>query len=206
LLAGVFIWDGLSTLRDPQPHVTAARPVLEQVDRVAPVTEEIGAATLVRAHALVKVAAGSLLAFGVAPRLCATALAAGVLPSTLAHHRFWDEPTPERRRTQQLEFVKSLGQLGGLLLASADTEGKPSLAWRARRRRAKATRRATARLTEAVDHVGHSGERVLHAATHGGHQLADQLEDVRADLVKAGQRGRRRTTRRVEEIARREPN
>ena len=34
---------------------------------------------------------------------------------------------------QRLQFAKNTSILGGLLLAGVDTEGKPGLAWRARR-------------------------------------------------------------------------
>jgi hypothetical protein len=32
-----------------------------------------------------------------------------------------------------MHFLKNLGLLGGLLLAAADTEGRPSIGWRAER-------------------------------------------------------------------------
>jgi hypothetical protein len=36
-----------------------------------------------------------------------------------------------------MHFLKNLGLLGGLILAAFDTEGKPSVSWRARRRAAR---------------------------------------------------------------------
>ena len=58
---------------------------------------------------------------------------------------------PAARKRQTLQFQKNLGLLGGVLLASVDTAGKPGLAWRARnaariaqreaRKNAKAARR-----------------------------------------------------------------
>jgi uncharacterized membrane protein YphA (DoxX/SURF4 family) len=177
LLAGYFIWDGVSALRDPKPHETAARPVLEQLDRVAPVTEEVGEATLVRAHAWVKIGAGSLLACGVAPRLCAAALAAGVIPTTLAHHRFWEQQAPDRRSREQTEFVKDLALLGGLLVTSADTAGKPSLAWRMRRgRRSRTAGHSAAALTDALDRAGNAADRAGHAASHAADRAGHAAE------------------------------
>jgi len=71
-----------------------------------------------------------LLALGKAPRLAASALAATLVPTTLPR------TGSGRRRPGAAcpapgHFVKNLGLLGGLMLAAADTEGKPSLAWRA---------------------------------------------------------------------------
>ncbi|HEX4357083.1 MAG TPA: DoxX family membrane protein [Pseudonocardia sp.] len=144
LLAGIFITGGIAQLRDPEAHAKAAHPVLDQVAGLVPVEQPPSNLTLVRVDAGVKVGAGVLLALGKAPRLSAAALAASLIPTTLAGHRFWEEEDPELRSQHQIHFVKNLGLLGGLMLAAADTEGKPSLAWRARR--AGRTSAATAEL------------------------------------------------------------
>ena len=60
-------------------------------------------------------------------------LAATIVPTTLAGHRFWEVKDPAARKQQQLHFMKNLGLLGGVLLAVVDTEGRPGLSWRARR-------------------------------------------------------------------------
>lgn len=76
----------------------------------------------VRANGAVMVAAGSALAFNVAPRLAAAALAASLVPTTLVGHPFWQETEPAPRAGQRTQFLKNLGLLGGLLLVIA---GKP---------------------------------------------------------------------------------
>jgi uncharacterized membrane protein YphA (DoxX/SURF4 family) len=88
---------------------------------------------MVKIDALVKIGAGAALALGKLPRLSAALLAASLVPTTLAGHPFWELDDPKERSAQRIQFLKNLGLLGGLLLASADTEGKPSLGWRARR-------------------------------------------------------------------------
>ncbi len=42
-------------------------------------------------------------------------------------------PTSKARATQRIQFFKNVSMLGGLLLAAVDTEGRPSLSWRAHR-------------------------------------------------------------------------
>ena len=54
--------------------------------------------TLVKVDGGVKVVAGSMLALGKAPRLASTALAASLIPTTLAGHRFWEETDQQARR------------------------------------------------------------------------------------------------------------
>ena len=59
-------------------------------------------------------------------------LTASLVPSTVAAHAFWSESDPEAKRTQQMAFFKNLSIIGGLLVASGDTDGRPGMAWRAR--------------------------------------------------------------------------
>jgi uncharacterized membrane protein YphA (DoxX/SURF4 family) len=88
--------------------------------------------TLVRINAAVQLGAGLALATGHAPRIASGVLAASLVPTTIAGHRFWQEPDKETRGQQQLQFFKNLSMLGGLVIAAGDTEGKPGVAWRAR--------------------------------------------------------------------------
>jgi uncharacterized membrane protein YphA (DoxX/SURF4 family) len=67
------------------------------------------------------------------PRLSSTVLAASMLPTTIAGHPFWREEDPALKNTQRLNFFKGISLVGGLLIAGVDTEGKPGVAWRARR-------------------------------------------------------------------------
>lgn len=102
---------------------------------------------LTKVNGGVMVGAGLLLAIGKLPRLSAAALAATLVPTTLAGHRFWEADDDEERAQQQIHFMKNVALLGGLALAAIDTEGRPGVAWRARnagrtaRREAKLARR-----------------------------------------------------------------
>ena len=60
-------------------------------------------------------------------------LAASLVPTTAAGHRFWEETDPDHPGDQRLHFLKNVSMLGGLLIAAVDTEGKPGVAWRAKR-------------------------------------------------------------------------
>jgi putative oxidoreductase len=144
----------------------AARPVAEQAAEAA---RPLGSGTaagpgfrlpddpelLTKVNGGVMVGAGLLLAVGKLPRLSAAALAATLVPTTLAAHRFWEATDDEERQAQQIHFMKNVGLLGGLALAAIDTEGRPGVAWRARRagrsaRSAGRTARREARLARRV--------------------------------------------------------
>ena len=143
LLASTFVFGGIDTLRNPQSRVAGARPVVEtiteQADKQLPVTVPRDVEQWVKVDAAVKVGAGALFALGKFPRLTATLLAGSIVPTTLAGHRFWEHTDPTERFGQISNFLKNAGLLGGLLLDAVDTEGKPSVGYRARR----AARRAT---------------------------------------------------------------
>jgi uncharacterized membrane protein YphA (DoxX/SURF4 family) len=151
MLASIFIAQGLETFRRPERVAARAEPVVrplaERLSFVPDKTEEA-----VRINGAVQVVAGTLLALGRWPRLAAFTLAATLVPTTLAGHRFWETEDEQERRQQRIHFLKNASMLGGLLIASADTAGNPSLAWRSRhaahtaRREVKlATRTATGR-------------------------------------------------------------
>jgi putative oxidoreductase len=141
LLASSFINDGVDALRNPQAHVAGAAPLVEKVsgvaDRQLPVQLPRDTAQWVQIIAGVKVGAGVLFALGRFPRLSALLLGATAMPTALAQHRFW-EASGQEKANQTKHFVHSLGLLGGLLIAAVDTEGRPSVGYRARRAARKA--------------------------------------------------------------------
>ncbi|MET8247637.1 DoxX family protein [Streptomyces sp. NPDC005202] len=131
LLASMFIAGGLSSARSPKDVAPAAEPVVGPITkrvRVLPDSTE----QVVRLHGGVQVLAGVLLGMGRLPRLSALALAAGLVPTTVAGHRFWEAEDPAERAQQRIHFLKNLAMLGGLLIAADDTAGAPSLLWRGR--------------------------------------------------------------------------
>ncbi|TYP87174.1 DoxX family protein [Blastococcus xanthinilyticus] len=137
LLAAPFIYGGISTLRKPQDRVPGATPVVEKLaetaDKQLPVQVPRDVEQWVKADAAIKVAAGSLFALNKFPRVTALVLSASIVPTTLAGHRFWEHDDPTEQFGQISNFLKNTGILGGLLLAAVDTEGRPSVGYRARR-------------------------------------------------------------------------
>jgi putative oxidoreductase len=132
MLAGIFVVSGAKGLGDPDRLVPTARDV---TDRVGPALQRIhpglpsDARTLVQLDQAAKLAGGLLLLTPL--RRPASLVLAGLLaPATLAAHRFWGLDDPALRAQQQTQFLKNLGLIGGLLLAAADTEGRPGLRWR----------------------------------------------------------------------------
>ena len=145
LLASMFVAGGIDALRNVESRATAAKPV---IDRLLPTLKKAvpqlpdNPTTLVRINAAVQVAAALTLATGRMPRTSSAVLAGSLVPTTFAGHRFWEQEDPQAKAAQRVQFFKNCSMLGGLLLAAVDTEGKPGVAWRARRAAADVRREA----------------------------------------------------------------
>jgi uncharacterized membrane protein YphA (DoxX/SURF4 family) len=138
MLASVFFVGAVGALKSAPSLAPKASRVIDKVvplaQRVAPgVPVPADPVTIVRVNAGVQIAAAAALATGRAPRLSSAVLAASLLPTTIAGHAFWREEDPATRSTQRLNFFKGISLVGGLIIAGVDTEGRPGVAWRARR-------------------------------------------------------------------------
>jgi uncharacterized membrane protein YphA (DoxX/SURF4 family) len=132
MLGAIFVVSGVRIVLDPDTKADAAKLV---TDKVGPLIERVDprlpsdARSLVRLKAGADVAAGLLLVSRRWSRPAAAVLAAGLVPTTIAGHPFWTLQEPERSQ-HQAHFLKNLALLGGLLLAAADTQGRPGIGYR----------------------------------------------------------------------------
>ncbi|BDT96334.1 hypothetical protein IFM12275_63100 [Nocardia sputorum] len=186
LLATAFVVDGVDTLRRPDERVKAANALLERGHRQLP--EEIATklpsnpTTVVQVNALAQVSGGVLLALGKAPRLAALVLAATVVPAAVTEQDFWNEQDPARKSAKRNAFLKDLGLLGGLMIAAADTEGKPSLGWRGRR----AARDAAAAVTAALPFGAASDTNTGAGLRKHAHEAAERARALGAVAASKG--------------------
>ncbi|MGP3986198.1 DoxX family protein [Streptomyces sp. 3N207] len=118
LLGVFFVNAGVGTLSDPEPPAGMAAPFLDKLREKVPLPGDD--VTLVRVNAAVQVVAGALLTTGRIPRTAALALAASLLPTTLAGHSFWEEEDPGQRAAQRIHFGKNTAIMGGLLAVISD--------------------------------------------------------------------------------------
>ena len=183
LLSAVFVGQGIDALRRPDQAAETARPTVEGLKRLPePAATKIpqNPETVARVTAAVQIGGGLLLASGKLPRLASAALACTVVPGSLGGHLFWTETDPVRKAQQRREFFTDLSLIGGLMIASVDTEGKPSLGWRGRR----AARRVSEAVSAALptdtspdgaflDTVGEKVSHGLHAGAERGRELAE---------------------------------
>jgi uncharacterized membrane protein YphA (DoxX/SURF4 family) len=154
--------------------------------------------TFAQITAAVQIGGGLLLATGKMPRVASAALALTVLPANLGTHMFWSETDPQRKAELRQAFLKDLSLLGGLVIASADTAGKPSLGWRGRRAAERFSERVSSALPGSQDTIdadfGELGEKIAHGLQAGaerGRELASTAAERSAPYAEAAlERGR----------------
>lgn len=138
MLASYFIVNGYKAMRHPEEFAEAAEPVAETLLPLANRTLPKQAAVylpqdttaLVKATGIAQIVGGICLATGIGRRL-----GAGVLAATMVPHVIASNPLAARgdeRETRYALLSKNVALLGGVALASMDTEGRPNLAWKAR--------------------------------------------------------------------------
>ncbi len=109
MLAGMFVSGGAHAFANPEPQASKAAGAGIPAARQAAIL-----------NGGVMVLAGSALALDIMPRLAALALLGTLIPTTLVGHPFWQEEEPTTRAGQQIQFLKNLSMLGGLLLVLAE--------------------------------------------------------------------------------------
>jgi putative oxidoreductase len=147
MLAAIFVTSGLDALLHPRERAKIAAPLVSKLS--GPLNLPDNPEMLVRANGATMVAAGTMLATGTFPRVAALALAGALVPTTYTAHAFWAVKDPAARAQQRVHFLKNVGLLGGVLLASVDTAGKPGLAYRTRQAQSDARRQAALTKREA---------------------------------------------------------
>ena len=118
LLSALFVYGGIDTAMNPAPRVDAARDLLDRIRRYAPLPDD---QTAVRSNALVQAIAGVALALGIQPRWAAAVLAASLVPTTAAGHKFWQHPKGPERDEELIRFLSNASILGGLIAVAART-------------------------------------------------------------------------------------
>jgi uncharacterized membrane protein YphA (DoxX/SURF4 family) len=198
LLSAAFIGQGINSLLNPKSAAEAAAPA---VDGLQSLPDPLGSSipsdpqTVAQINAAVQVGGGLLLASGKLPRFASAALALTVVPANLGTHSFWNELDPQLKAEKRQQFLTDLSLLGGLLIASADTAGKPSLGWRGRRAAERLSERVSSALPGSDDSdFAELGEKIVHGLqtrAERGRELANTAAERSAPYAEAAlERGR----------------
>jgi uncharacterized membrane protein YphA (DoxX/SURF4 family) len=182
MLASIFVIQGFDTMLHPERVAPRADPVVQPLAELTPGVLD-STEDAVRLNGAVQFTAGSLLALDIFPRLSALAIAVTLVPTTVAGHRFWEIEDEKERAQQRIHFLKNLSILGGLLIAAADTGGRPSLAWRSRYA-VRSARRDVALASRAVKVSGRAGARAGRASARAS-QASARISRAKARASRA---------------------
>ncbi|MEJ5928262.1 DoxX family protein [Corynebacterium sp. H128] len=135
MLASAFVASGADMVMNTEQHREGTKEMLAKLRAVIPneyaqyIPKDPD--TVTKALGGTQAASASLLALGKAPRLTSAALAAITIPSMLSRYAFWETQDAKEKQERRNGLITNTALLGGLMIASADTQGKPGLAWRA---------------------------------------------------------------------------
>ncbi len=143
MLASSFVLAGMDKLRNADDTAEQLSPLLRRAADSLPF--QTNEKVLARVIGGTQVGAGVCFALGKSARLAATVLAVISALNGYVEWRSADISSKEGRDARRKQLLKNVSLTGGVLLASVDTAGKPSLAWRAEHLAADA-RKTTAHL------------------------------------------------------------
>lgn len=158
MLASSFVITGLDKLKNADDTARQLSPVLRRASESLPFQAD--EKVLARVVGGAQLGAGAPLGLGKMSRFAATVLAVTSALNTYVEWRSADISTKEGRNARRAQLLKNISLTGGVLLASVDTAGRPSLAWRAEHLAAdakkvtgKQIKRADKAVRKAVDHA-----------------------------------------------------
>lgn len=159
LLASSFIVSGIDRLRDPE----SAKHLTKLIDLAASVSPQLavlkGREELVgKVLAGSQVAAGTIFAVGKLPRLAAAQLLITGAINSYVEYRATESTTKDQKVARRNAALTNGSLLGAIAISAVDTDGNPSLLWRASK----------------------LGDRVAHKSS----QLASEVQDVAHDTQK----------------------
>ncbi|MDO5287596.1 MAG: DoxX family protein [Actinomycetia bacterium] len=197
MLASFFVVQGAKAVVNPEPLVAGAEPIARSfvplAQRVAPaslagyVPEETQ--TLVRATGAAQVVGGLMLATGIGRRLGAAVLGLSMVPHVLAS-RPSRAASAEQREIAKSQLLRNVALLGGAILASLDTQGKPSLAWLAADRRERLTTEARRTGRQLALGARRTGKGVAQDTRRAARTTAQEARQTQKALRRAGTRAR----------------
>lgn len=191
MLASFFVVQGAKAVVNPEPLVEDAEPLAKAfvplAQKVAPasiagyIPEQTK--TLVRVCGATQVVGGLMLATGIGRRVGAAALGLSMVPHVISS-RPSKGATSEERQIAQSQLLRNVALLGGAILASLDTQGRPSLAWLADDRRQRLASDAERAATQFTGNAKRTGRGLAKSARRAADQATKDAKTTRKALAR----------------------
>ena len=133
LLATGYVANGVESFRNSSTAAQHLAPVISAAGKAAPQLQPALQNQAVVAQGLAAAQVGSAVLFGLGrlPRLSACVLVATTALHAYADYSAAQADTQEEKTARRNAAFKDSSLVGAVLLAAVDTEGSPSLVWRA---------------------------------------------------------------------------
>lgn len=191
MLASFFVVQGAKAVIKPEPFVEDAEPLAKAFVPLAQKVTPASVAgyvpddtkTLVRITGAAQVVGGLMLATGIGRRLGATVLGLSMVPHVLASRPTKSDTAEEREIAKSL-LLRNVALLGGAILASLDTQGRPSMAWLADDRRQRLTSEANRTAKQLGGRAQRTGRGAAKKAKRVAEQAAKDAKAARTSLAR----------------------
>ncbi len=191
LLAGFFVVNGYKAVRDPAAFATSAAPLARSFVPLAQrhLPPSVSAwipedtTSLVRLNGALSAAGGLGLATGIGRRVAAALAAVTMVPHVLASNPA--SAAPAEKAAARSLLVRNLALLGAALMASQDTQGSPSLLWRANDQRVRLAREADQAQAELAREAKKAQAQLKRDAKRLGHKASRKVERTRKSIESA---------------------
>ena len=176
LLAAPFVVEGVCTALHPEREIDVYPQAFDAADSAIAKSSAPGfldVRTIVRSTGAIAAGAGVLYATNRCPRAAAVTLLATTSVGWAGRKKVWELRGEEL--TQELRSILTdAGLLGGVLLAVVDTEGRPSLGYRANKLVERGQKRAAAKQREIEKRAGALEKKAKGAVSTAQKQRAEQ--------------------------------
>jgi len=191
MLASFFVVQGAKAVINPEPLVEDADPFAKAF---VPLAQKVAPAsvagylpedtkTLVRVTGAAQVVGGLMLATGLGRRLGAGILGLSMIPHVIAS-RPTKNSTAEERQIAKSLLLRNVALLGGAILASQDTQGRPSLAWLADDRRQRLAGDAERTVKQVTGTAKRTGRGVAKKARRAAEQAAKDARRAKKSVAR----------------------
>jgi uncharacterized membrane protein YphA (DoxX/SURF4 family) len=191
MLASFFVVQGAKAVMNPEPLVADADPFAKAfvplAQKVAPASVASylpeDTKTLVRITGVAQVVGGLMLATGIGRRLGAGVLGLSMIPHVMAS-RSSKGSTSEEREIAKSQLLRNVALLGGAILASLDTQGRPSLAWLADDRRQRLAGDAERTAKHLTGSAKRTGRGVAKSARRAAERAAKDAQHAKKSVTR----------------------
>lgn len=193
LLATGFVVNGVDAFRNSSRSAEHLAPVLTGVERAVPKAKSAvsNSAVVAQGLAAAQVTAGVAYGLGKFPRTAASVLVVTTSLNAYLDFQAAEHGSKEQKAARRNSGLKNVSLIGATMLATVDTNGRPSLAWRAKHFVDSATKSSSSFAADAskrLEQAQKSAEKSTRGSRKAAKKAAEQAQKRAAERIKQAQK------------------